>query len=41
MVGSTDWIYTTHGRKIEAAVAWRESGSPLAVVSEEHWQRFI
>jgi NAD-dependent DNA ligase len=36
-IGSSDWIHSTHGRKIEKAVEYRDSGCPLAIVSEEHW----
>jgi len=36
-LGSQDWIHTTHGRKIEAAVALRQSGQPVSIVAEEHW----
>jgi NAD-dependent DNA ligase len=31
------WKYCTHGRKIEDAVALRESGHRIAIVSEAHW----
>ncbi|MFZ5375116.1 MAG: BRCT domain-containing protein [Campylobacterota bacterium] len=42
IVGSRDWIHSTHGRKIEAAVMIRESGkAPISIVSEEHWIKFI
>ncbi|WP_299467582.1 BRCT domain-containing protein [uncultured Gimesia sp.] len=41
LVGSSDWIHSTHGRKIEKAVELQESGTNLAIVSEEHWVRFI
>jgi NAD-dependent DNA ligase len=35
--GSTDWIHSSFGRKIEKAVEYREQGVPLGIVSEEHW----
>jgi hypothetical protein len=38
---SRDWIHTNYGRKIERAVELRESGSGLAIVSEEHWKKYI
>ncbi|MEQ9007661.1 MAG: BRCT domain-containing protein, partial [Ekhidna sp.] len=41
VVGSTDWIHSTHGRKIERAVELKESGTNIAIVSEEHWVRFL
>ena len=31
------WIHETFGRKIEKAIAYRDDGVPLAIVSEEHW----
>jgi NAD-dependent DNA ligase len=31
------WKYSTHGRKIEDAVALREGGHRIAIVSEAHW----
>ena len=33
--GSRDWIHSTHGRKIEAAVDYRKAGYPISIVSEE------
>ena len=36
-LGSTDWLHSTHGRKIEHAVKLSETGSPIAIVSEEQW----
>lgn len=42
IIGSRDWIHSTHGRKIEEAVSIRESGKALiSIVSEEHWIKFI
>lgn len=36
-IGSADWIHSTYGRKIEAAVDLRSAGHPISIVSEEHW----
>lgn len=36
-IGSRDWIHSTYGRKIETAVAMRERGHRITLVSEEHW----
>lgn len=36
-MGSSDWIHSTYGRKIEYAVALRESGIPISIVAERHW----
>ena len=35
------WVHSTHGRKIEAAVAIRDDGYPLHIVSEAHWTRTL
>ena len=40
-IGSTDWIHSTHGRKIEKAVRLRDEGKPIHIVAEEHWARCI
>jgi NAD-dependent DNA ligase len=31
------WAHETYGRKIEKAMAYRENGAPLKIISEEHW----
>lgn len=36
-IGSEAWIQSTHGRKIEKAMALREQGNRLAIIGEEHW----
>lgn len=36
-MGSTDWLHSTYGRKIEKAVSLAEHGHPIALISEEHW----
>lgn len=41
LIGSTDWIHSTHGRKIEYALKLREKGLPVSVVTEEHWVKYI
>jgi len=42
LIGSRDWIHSTHGRKIEEAVSMRDSGkSSISIVSEEHWIKFV
>ncbi|MCB1808999.1 MAG: hypothetical protein KDJ99_28755 [Candidatus Competibacteraceae bacterium] len=41
-VGSTDWIHTSYGRKIEKAVEYKNSQNPtLAIICEEHWVKFL
>ena len=36
-LGSSDWLHSTYGRKIEKAVALAERGHQIALISEEHW----
>jgi len=36
-IGSSDWAHSTGGRKIEKAIALRDSGTGLCIVSEMHW----
>lgn len=36
-LGSRDWLHSTHGLKIMKAVEYRDSGVPLAIVSEHQW----
>jgi len=31
------WAHETYGRKIEKAIEYREAGTPIAIVSEQHW----
>ena len=38
---SRDWVHSSYGRKIEQAVKLRDSGSGIAIISEEHWKKFI
>lgn len=36
-IGSEAWKHASFGNKISKAVEYRESGVPLAIVSETHW----
>jgi len=40
-IGNTDWIHSTHGRKIETAVKFQRRGWRVSIVSEEHWVSFL
>jgi NAD-dependent DNA ligase len=40
-LSSRDWKHEAFGRKVEAAMKLREKGHPIAVVSEEHWIKFL
>jgi len=39
--GSRDWVHTSYGRKIQKALTYRQSGVPIAIVSEDHWASAI
>ena len=36
-IGSTDWIHSTHGRKIEKAVEYAKRGASIQIVAEQDW----
>ncbi|MGF1839168.1 BRCT domain-containing protein [Vibrio atlanticus] len=38
---SRDWKFTSHGRKIEAAIANQSLGFPSQIIKEETWTNFI
>ncbi|MBB4817796.1 NAD-dependent DNA ligase [Pseudomonas alcaligenes] len=40
-IGNEQWLHSTYGTKIKKAVELREAGAPLAIVSEEHWQKAV
>lgn len=40
-IGNDQWLHSNYGTKIKKAVELRESGSPIAIVTEDHWQSFI
>lgn len=40
-VGSRDWLHSSYGTKIQAAVELRASGTPIAIVSEQHWKAHL
>lgn len=40
-IGSTDWIHSTHGRKIEKAVQFRAEGKPIRIIAEEYWAQCV
>lgn len=31
------WVHENFGRKIEKAIEYRDSGEPIAIITEEHW----
>lgn len=40
-IGNEQWMHTSYGLKIKKAVELREAGTPISIISEEHWQRAI
>mgnify|MGYP001558669903 CR=1 FL=1 len=41
IVGSSDWLHSTHGTKIEYVVELKEKGFPISIISEEHWAKHL
>ncbi len=40
-IGSTDWIHTSYGRKIEKAKELQANGLNISIISEDHWASFL
>lgn len=41
-IGNENWAFSSHGRKIEKAVEYRDNkGTGLSIVSEDHWIGFL
>lgn len=40
-VGNEQWLHSSYGTKIKKAVELREAGTPIALVSESHWQNAL
>lgn len=40
-IGNDQWRHSSYGTKILRAVQLREEGIPIAIVSEDHWQRIL
>lgn len=40
-IGNEQWLHSTYGTKIKKAVELREGGAPLAIISEQHWQKAL
>jgi len=40
-VGSSAWMHSTHGRKIERAMKLRSQGSGISIISEAHFLSFV
>lgn len=40
-LASADWANSSHGRKIEKAVDYQNKGSPILIISEQHWIKYL
>ena len=40
-VGNEQWLHSSYGTKIKKAVELRNSGVPIAIISESHWQQVL
>ncbi|MBP3142254.1 BRCT domain-containing protein [Aliivibrio fischeri] len=40
-MASRDWKFTSHGRKIEAALFNQQKGLPVQIITEETWVKYI
>ncbi|KAA0947666.1 MULTISPECIES: BRCT domain-containing protein [unclassified Pseudomonas] len=40
-VGNEQWLHSSYGTKIKKAVELRNSGAPIAIISETHWQKVL
>ena len=41
IIGSDAWVHSAYGRKIEKAVEIREKKKSIAIISEEHFIKFL
>ena len=35
--GSDEWLHSTHGTKIIKAVELKQAGTPICILTEQHW----
>lgn len=40
-LASRDWVASSHGRKIEKALYFKDQGVPMLIITEEDWVRFV
>jgi len=40
-IGNEQWLHSSYGTKIKKAVELRNSGVPIAIISETHWQQVL
>jgi NAD-dependent DNA ligase len=40
-IGNEQWLHSSYGTKIKKAVELRDSGVPIAIISEDHWQKVL
>jgi len=36
-LASSDWRFSSHGRKIEKAIKLKEEGLPMVIIAEQTW----
>lgn len=39
-IANEEWMYSSHGRKIEAAVTLKDDGHPVIIIDEDHFMKF-
>jgi len=40
-LASSDWRFSSHGRKIEKAIKLKEKGLPVVIITEQTWLKYI
>jgi len=40
-LASRDWLYTSHGRKIEKALLLKREGNPIKIITERSLLKFL
>ncbi|WP_447956530.1 BRCT domain-containing protein [Vreelandella sp. EE7] len=40
-IANEEWMYSSHGRKIEQALALKDSGHPVIIVDEDHFMKHV
>lgn len=40
-IGNDQWLHSSYGTKIKKAVELRDNGVPIAIISEDHWQKVL
>ena len=40
-LASRDWVASSHERKIEKALLYKQQGVPMFILSEEEWVKYV